>query len=69
MIETINEVTTITCDKCGTTQTASKEEYNKVFFQKGWAMNPNAKKYTHLCRNCQTKKQKESHDFVAEKFG
>lgn len=62
---TTTEKTTITCDKCSKSSTAHNETYNEVFFSEGWGTYPNAKKYQHVCYNCQPKKHQKSHDFVA----
>ncbi len=58
----------ITCDKCGHRETSTLQDYNNDFFESGWALCPNAKKYIHRCRDCQTPKERKAHDFVAEKF-
>lgn len=55
----------ITCDKCGVNCYSTKEQYNDDFFNAGWVLFRNAKKYHHVCRDCQTKKQRKAHDFVA----
>ena len=47
---------TIICDKCSREQTASSPKAGKEFFSKGWVANFRAKKYVHLCYDCQTKK-------------
>jgi len=56
---------TITCDKCGVEQTAQQPGAGDVFFRDGWLANFRAKIYVHVCRDCQTKKQRKVHDFVA----
>lgn len=58
----------ITCDKCGHSQTESKDSYNDEFFKSGWGLYPNAKKYIHKCRDCQSAKHRKAHDFVAANF-
>lgn len=68
MLQTANGITTITCDKCGKSDNAKEDISNKSFFLNGWGLNPRAKKYTHLCRRCQTKLQRDSRDFVSNKF-
>lgn len=61
---------TIECDKCHTTQTEPDNgATGKTFVNSGWGVNPNAKKYYHLCENCQPKKHRDAHRFVAKKFG
>jgi len=69
MIQDNNGITEIVCDKCNSRSSASTIVSNEIFFKKGWGFQPSAKKYTHLCRDCQTKKQREAHDFVATCFG
>ncbi len=63
-----NNKTTITCDKCGNYQVSISNEPGHEFYKSGWSVNPRAKKYIHVCRNCQPKSQKDAHDFVAAKF-
>jgi hypothetical protein len=58
----------ITCDKCGHSETSTVQDYNKDFWESGWAMSSNAKKYHHRCRDCQTVKERKAHDFIANKF-
>lgn len=68
MIETVNDKTTITCDKCKKTSSGPAKQSNTLFFSEGWGLYPNARKYQHLCRTCQPKKHQKAHDFVALKF-
>ena len=60
---------TITCDKCGHSQTAKEGEHNDAFMKEGWALYSNARKYKNRCRSCQPPKDRRSHDWVMEKFG
>lgn len=69
MIQDFNGITVIICDKCGKKDSASTDISGQIFFEKGWGLQPNAKKYIHLCKNCQKSKQRKFHDFVAAKFG
>lgn len=69
MIDTNKELVSITCDKCGKTHHSTHQKYNDDFFKSGWVLFPNAKKYHHVCRDCQTKKQRKAHDFVARISG
>lgn len=69
MIRSENGITVINCDKCGARSSASTIVSNEIFFTEGWALQPRAKKYQHVCRDCQTKKQRKAHDFVAANFG
>jgi hypothetical protein len=68
MITTNNEFQTIICDKCGKSQTEKEDEAGKIFYLEGWQMNQNAKKYIHLCINCQSYKQRKATHFVQSKF-
>jgi hypothetical protein len=68
MIKTSGQIKVITCDKCGYSESAFEKNADKIFFQSGWGMNPKAKKYVHLCLNCQTRHQRKAHDFLKEKF-
>lgn len=58
----------IICDKCGHSEKSTIQDYNNDFWESGWALCPNAKKYIHRCRNCQTPKERKAHDFVASNF-
>lgn len=58
----------ISCDKCGYVETSTVHSYNNDFWESGWALCPNAKKYIHRCRDCQTPKERKAHDFVAKNF-
>ena len=58
----------IICDKCGHSEKSTLQDYNEDFFESGWALCPNAKKYIHRCRDCQTSKEKKAHDFVLANF-
>lgn len=64
-----NNTATIICDKCGKEQTEPNGDHNKQFFDAGWTVNFNAKKYVHVCYDCKSSKQKKACDFVIEKFG
>lgn len=66
MIDEPNGMVRITCDKCGISCWSTKSQYNDDFFHYGWGVFQNAKKYRHVCRDCQTKKQRKAHDFVAK---
>jgi len=68
MITNTDTSCTITCDKCGDTETAPIESYNEQFYNSNWVMSPNAKKYIHRCYNCLSKKEKSAQAFVKEKF-
>lgn len=68
MITKGDKMTTITCDKCGHSESASNMVYNDVFFLSGWGLYMNARKYKHKCRKCQPPKDRRAHDFVAEHF-
>lgn len=67
MIKTQNNKMTITCDKCNKSQTESLIEQYKLY-DDGWAMCGSGRKYHHLCRSCQSKKQRSAHDFVNNNF-
>ncbi len=58
----------VTCDKCGDLAMAKHEEAGKVFFRQGWVLRPNAKKYIHLCYQCQPKKMGETTDWARKRF-
>jgi hypothetical protein len=60
---------TITCDKCGHSQTEKEGEHNDVFSREGWALYSSARKYKNKCRSCQPPKDRRSHDWAMEKFG
>lgn len=68
MIQTENNTETITCDKCGCSDSQPLPIAGKVFYQKGWTVNPRAKKYIHKCYTCKSKKQRDAHDFIKRKF-
>jgi len=57
--KTSNGICVITCDKCKTVDTATEKSAGNVFYSLGWGLYPNAKKYQHLCRNCQPKKHQK----------
>jgi len=69
MIDNKKGMVVITCDKCGKQCFSTPSNYNDDFFYYGWGLFPNAKKYHHVCRDCQTKKHRNAHDFVAGKLG
>ncbi len=52
MIKHINMFVKITCDKCGASQCELEPESNKKFFEAGWSLNTNARKYVHKCGKC-----------------
>lgn len=60
---------TITCDKCGHSQTEKEGQHNEGFFAVGWGLYPRAKKYTHKCRDCMPAKHRRSMDWAKDKFG
>jgi hypothetical protein len=68
MLKTENGTTTITCDKCNTQTSAIESEYNEVFFKEGWGLYPHARKYTHLCSQCQPSRAIKARAFVAKNF-
>lgn len=68
MLKTEDNITTITCDKCGHQSTATPSTYNDVFFEEGWALN-RGRKYIHLCNRCLSPKQRRAMQFVKDKFG
>lgn len=50
----------IICDDCKFRHTvygANKDEANKRLYIEGWTMNPNARKYIHLCKFCRKKRR------------
>lgn len=57
--KTENGHCTITCDKCGRSDTAAEKNAGNVFYNLGWGMFPNAKKYIHYCPACIPKKYKK----------
>lgn len=61
-------ITTITCDKCGFEESADTDSYNDAFFESGWGLYMNARKYKHRCRDCQPVKDRKAHDFVKTHF-
>jgi hypothetical protein len=67
MIKSNDKTATITCDKCGATSTALKENYNDRFFDEGWALHK-GRKYEHLCRKCLRPSARKAMDFVKKKF-
>ena len=69
MIDYINSLVKITCDKCGFFETARKSNYNQVFYELGWSLNPKAKKYLHRCYQCLTRQERKAKVFVMDKFG
>ena len=68
MIETKDDITTITCDKCGHTSVASSTDYNNVFFSEGWALHK-GRKYMHLCNKCLSPKSRKAMAWAKEQFG
>lgn len=52
-------IVTITCDKCGESQSTNEIDYSKIFYINGWGLNRNAKKYFHLCHSCQSSNPKK----------
>jgi hypothetical protein len=63
MIQINGQIETITCDKCGHQDSYGLSIAGEMFFELGWSLNSRAKKYKHLCRNCQTPKQRKAYDF------
>ena len=59
---------TITCDKCGTSDRHRGPNAGDAFFTLGWTANFRAKKYVHICYNCQSKKMKKTTDWVLRNF-
>lgn len=59
MIENKNGLQTITCDKCGTSDSQTEDIAGLCFYRSGWSLKSNAKKYKHLCFKCQPAKQKK----------
>lgn len=57
---------TITCDKCGRSQSFSEERAGRLFFNLGWVANFRAKKYVHLCYGCQPKKMQKTTDWARQ---
>lgn len=68
MITYTDTTCTIKCDKCGHEETAPKESYNEQFHISDWIMSMSARKYTHRCYNCLTKKEKKAQAFVKNNF-
>lgn len=68
MINTQNNITTITCDKCGYYQEAPAKGYNEIFFASGWALNK-GRKYMHLCNSCLSPKSRKAMAWAKEQFG
>jgi hypothetical protein len=66
MITYNGDILNITCDKCGTKSSCNKDK-QEILFNEGWAFSRGAKKYTHLCYSCQSRKSKQAHDFIAHK--
>jgi len=62
MFKTKNNTATIHCDKCHKESKADIDKYNDAFFNEGWLINPRARKYFAICRDCQTVKQRKMHD-------
>ena len=55
----------INCDKCLLSRIMSQGD----LLVNGWTVNSSARKYKHLCWNCKTKKEKDTFNFVRDKFG
>ena len=53
--------TTITCDKCQKQQSASNQNYNKIFWIYKWVLN-GGRKYERLCYDCAPNKIKKAID-------
>lgn len=60
---------TITCDKCGHSQTEKDGKHNTAFSEAGWALYSNARKYKNRCRKCQPLKDRRANDWAMDKFG
>jgi len=67
MIVTDKNITTITCDKCKTSQAEPSDISNDEFFKAGWALNK-GRKYMHLCKNCQSPTQRRAMAFALQRF-
>jgi len=52
MIKHHNGYVTIICDRCGIKQTEDSKDHNERFFNSGWGLNTNAKKYINQCYRC-----------------
>jgi len=61
-----NDKVEIICDKCGYSKTASKSDYNKVFWNAGFVLN-GGRKYEHLCFNCLPKTRQKARTFLISK--
>jgi hypothetical protein len=57
MIHKENGKTTITCDKCKMSSTASSTIANEVFYSEAWRVNSKGK-YKHVCYACTSKESK-----------
>jgi len=68
MIETIGSQKKIICDKCQNSNMADAKTCNEKWFVSGWILNSKAKKYFHVCPNCQSKEQRSNHSFIIKKF-
>lgn len=54
-----NGTCTITCDKCGKTDTANESGAGDYFYSMGWVLK-DGRKYKHLCIDCLPAKYKSS---------
>lgn len=68
MIDRKDDITTITCDKCGHSQDAPSDKYNEIFFASGWALHK-GRKYMHLCNSCLSPKSRKAMAWAKEQFG
>ena len=68
MIIEHTHTTGIICDKCGKSEISIRTTANNNFYNSGWIVNSGAKKYKHLCFNCQSKRQKKANKFIRSKF-
>jgi len=62
------DITEIICDKCGKRSSSIKTTANNNFYNEGWVINPNGRKYKHICFDCQNKKQKKINLFIRKNF-
>lgn len=69
MVKTENDILTITCDKCGVSESHPTFIAQELFFENGWALFSRAKKYKHKCRRCQTPATRRTMKWAFEKFG
>jgi hypothetical protein len=56
MIKERDNLYWIICDKCGADDFCMKQD-QRPLANRGWTMNPRAKKFVHLCAECNRKRQ------------